>query len=539
MNIPKKGLEAEISAAMAARKRIPRSVWIGLALLAALAVGILAGAVMSPGGSPQISQEKTQYTCGMHPEIVQDEPGYCPICGMKLTPLKAGNQKKKIVTGEAACRGKKILHYQAPMDPNYRSPSPGKSPMGMDLVPACESDEDEAAGGISVDPRIRQNMGIRTAVVKKGPLVKEIRTVGHVDYDERRLAIINTKIDGWVEKLYVDFTGQRVRKGQRLLSLYSPKLVSTQEELLLAYRQYRASQNARTRTLMLAAERRLQYWDVSQNQIEQIKQSGKVQKNLVIYSPIDGVVVHKNIVEGKFIKAGMDLFRIADLSRVWMYAHIYEMDAPFVKEGQPVEVELSYEPTVKIPAGKVDYIFPWLDRQTRDIKARLAFDNSRGLLKPEMYSNVTIKADLGREALLVDSAAVIRSGVRNVLFVETKPGTYQPRTVKLGVELNGTVEVAEGVREGESVVINGQFMLDSESRLKEALQKYEQPDEKGQQTGDPLKSLEAREAEGCTYTCPMPEHFHICGKGPGECPECGMVLKPIAELKAKFGGGHD
>lgn len=539
MNTLKKDLEADISAALGPRKRIPGYVWIGLALVAVLAAGILAGVVMSPRGSATITQEKTQYTCGMHPEIVQDEPGYCPICGMKLTPLKPDRTKKKIVTGEAACKGKKILHYQAPMDPNYRSPSPGKSPMGMDLVPACEGEEYQAEGGISVDPRIRQNMGIRTAVVKKGPLVKTIRTVAHVDYDERRIAIINTKIDGWVEKLYVDYTGQRVRKGQRLLSLYSPKLVSTQEELLLAYRQYRIDQSSRNRTLVQAAERRLRYWDISQSQIDRIKQSGKAQKNLVIYSPIDGVVVHKNIVAGKFVKAGMDLFRIADLSRVWMYAHIYEMDAPFVKEGQPVEVELPYSPTVEIPAGKVDYIFPWLDRKTRDVKARLAFDNSRGHLKPEMYANVTIQADLGREALLADGAAVIRSGVRNVVFVETGPGSYQPREVRLGVELNGAVEIADGVREGESIVVNGQFMLDSESRLKEALQKYEKTEEEDQGSDDPLSALKALEAKGCTHTCPMPEHFHICGKGPGECPECGMLLKPIAELKAKFGGGHD
>jgi RND family efflux transporter MFP subunit len=536
MSSLKKGLEAEITAALGTKKRAPRYKWIGLALVAALAAGILVGVVMSPGGSAPIAQEKTQYTCGMHPEIVQDEPGYCPICGMKLTPLKPSETKKKIVTGEAACRGKKILHYQAPMDPNYRSPSPGKSPMGMDLVPACEGEEYQAEAGISVDPRIRQNMGIRTAAVKKGPLVKKIRTVGHVDYDERRLAMINTKIDGWVEKLYVDFTGQRVKKGQRLLALYSPKLVSTQEELLLALRQYRVNQNARNRTLVQAAERRLRYWDISPGQIERIKQSGKAQKNLTIYSPIDGVVVHKNIVEGKFVKAGMDLFRIADLSKVWMYAHVYEMDAPFVKEGQPVEVELSYEPTVKIPAGRVDYIFPWLDRKTRDIKARLAFDNSQGHLKPEMYANVTIEADLGREALMVDSAAVIRSGVRNVLFVETGPGTYQSRTVDLGVELNGSVEVTGGVREGEAVVVNGQFMLDSESRLKEALQKYEQADEEEQRTGDPLEDLEGLEDKGCTFTCPMPEHFHICGKGPGDCPECGMSLKPISEVKKRLGG---
>jgi hypothetical protein len=234
------------------------------------------------------------------------------------------------------------------------------------------------------------------------------------------------------------------------------------------------------------------------------------------------------------------------------------MDAPFVKEGQPVEVQLSHNPGVKIPGGKVDYIFPWLDRKTRDVKVRLAFDNPDGRLKPEMYASVVIKANLGREALLADSASVIRSGVRNVVFVETEPGTFEPRNVDLGVELDGAVEITAGVREGEAVVVNGQFMLDSESRLKEALQKFDkveesetvQPPEASHDhsghaahaeasvktvSGDPLEALRALEAQGCTHTCPMPEHFYVCGKGPGKCADCGMVLKPISELKQRFG----
>jgi Cu(I)/Ag(I) efflux system membrane fusion protein len=515
-------------------------VWIGLALVATLTIGVLAGAVLFSGGPVAGRAEKTLYTCGMHPEVVQDEPGYCPQCTMKLTPVKHQRKQMKIVTGEPACQGREILHYQAPMDPNYRSHQPGKSPMGMDLVPACKSDQEETGGGISIDPRIRQNMGIRTAQVVKGPLVKHIRTVGHVDYDERQIAIINTKIDGWVERLHVDFTGQKVKKGQRLLSIYSPKLIATQEELLLAQRRYRTSQTARSKALLKAAEQRLSYWDISPGQIERIKESGQAQRSLTIYSPINGVVVHKNVMEGKFIKAGMDLFRIADLSRVWVYAHLYEMDAPFVREGQDVTVELPHAPALSFPKGKVDFVFPWLDRQTRDFKARLVFDNPEGLLKPEMYATVHIHADLGREALLADSSAVIRSGVRNVVFVETGPGAFEPRTVDLGAEVNGAVEIVEGLAAGERVVVNGQFMLDSESRLKEALQKFEKVEEEEPDAGkhvhtDPATALKHLENQGCTHTCPMTEHFHICGKDASRCPECGMLLKPIDEVRKQFG----
>jgi Cu(I)/Ag(I) efflux system membrane fusion protein/cobalt-zinc-cadmium efflux system membrane fusion protein len=422
------------------KSRKSRFAWAVPALLGAMLLGVLIGgpvASLFAGDDTKIEavagdEQKTKYTCGMHPHIVQNEPGYCPVCEMKLTPLKPQKTKKKIVTGEVACKGRQILHYQAPMDSAYRSPTPGKSPMGMDLVPACESDEEASVEGISVDSRIRQNMGIR-----------------------------------------MDFTGQKVSKGQRLLSIYSPKLISTQEDLLLALRQYRANQTDRNKILLKAAERRLQYWDISMTQIKRIKESGEVQRALNIYSPMNGVVVHKNVFKGKYVKAGMDLFRIANLSRVWVYVHIYEMDVPFVKVGQVVEVDLPYAPGIEVPQGRVDYVFPWLDRKTRDVKARLVFDNRDGNLKPDMYASVVVHADLGREALLIDNAAVIRSGVRNVVFVETGPGTYESRSVRLGVELDDTVEIIEGVGEGEQVVVNGQFMLDSESRLKEALQKYE------------------------------------------------------------------
>ncbi len=460
-------------------------------------------AASEPGAEPE---EKTKYTCGMHPHIVMDEPGSCPVCGMKLTPVRSKKKKsgkKKIVTGKVACKGRKILWYQAPMNAAYRSPKPGKSPMGMDLLPACESDEEASEEGIEIESRVRQNMGIRTMAVQRGPLEKDIRTVGHVDYDERKLAIINTKIDGWVESLYVDYTGQIVKKGQRLLSLYSPQLISTQEELILAVRQYKISKAQRDKTLVDAAERRLRYWDISRGQIARIKRTGKIQRTLAIHAPMAGVVTHKTAFDGKFVKAGMDLFKIADLSTVWVYAHIYEQDVPFVHEGDHVVLKLPYSPG-KVVEGRVDYIFPWLDKKTRDVKVRLVFDNPDGHLKPDMYATVQLHAKLAEEVTLVDDAAVIRSGTRNVAFVEVEPGIYQPRNLVLGRAGDGVIEVLKGLKAGEQVVVNGQFMLDSESRLKEALKKFDKGSgDDGAATKEPAKDPGSH--EGHNHPAKTPE----------------------------------
>lgn len=325
------GIEDRLARALAPEKgaRAAGMVWTVVLLAAAVAAGVFlkdpiyglfAGGAKKPdvvkGGAAQEAEAEptTKYTCGMHPQIVQDEPGFCPVCGMKLTPVKP-EKKKKRVKGEAACKGREILFYQAPMDPKFTSPSPGKSPMGMDLVPVCESDELEAEGGISIDPRIRQNMGVRTKAAKKGPVMRHIRVVGHVDYDERRQAILNAKIDGWIEKLYVDTTGQLVKKGRPLLRLYSPALVSTQEELLLAYRRYRQSKSSRDETLWKAARERLGFWDISPGQIRRIERTGKARRTLTVYAPQNGVVVSKKVVEGQYVKAGAALFEIADLTR--------------------------------------------------------------------------------------------------------------------------------------------------------------------------------------------------------------------------------
>ncbi|NOY46049.1 MAG: efflux RND transporter periplasmic adaptor subunit [Deltaproteobacteria bacterium] len=410
--------------------------------------------------------EKTLYTCGMHPWIISEEPGTCPICGMELVP-----KRDEASQAEAAASGKKerkILYWRAPMNPTEIYDHPGKSKMGMDLVPVYE---DEVVGGVEVriDPVIQQNMGIRTAPVEKGPLVRTIRTYGHVTYDETRTATVSPKFGGWIEKLYVDFTGQLVKKGDPLFEIYSPDLVSAQEEYLTAYRSLSETEGGGD--LLASARRRLEYMDIPPDQIRAIEKFGKVRRTLLIRSPFTGVVTHKKAVEGVFVKAGQPVYQIADLSKVWVEAHIYEYELPWVKVGQEARMTLPYQPG-KVYVGKVTYVYPYLQRQTRDVVIRLEFDNPDLELKPDMYADVELRTTLPGEGLLIPSEAVLRSGERNVVFVTRGDGKFTPREVTLGLEVDGgKVQILSGVAEGEYVVTSGQFLLDSESKLKEAVQK--------------------------------------------------------------------
>ncbi len=421
-----------------------------------------------PSAAVQAAQdEPTLYSCGMHPWIISEGPGTCPICGMELTP-KRDEPAGPSAAGTGGKKERKILYWRAPMDPTEIYDRPGKSKMGMDLVPVYE---DEVVGGVEIriDPVIQQNMGIRTAPVEKGPLVRTIRTYGHVTYDETRTAKVSPKFSGWIEKLYVDFTGQLVKKGDPLFEIYSPELVSAQEEYLVAYRSLRNVQGGAD--LLEAARRRLEYWDIPADQIRAIERRGEVRRTLLIRSPFTGVVTHKNAVEGAFVKAGQPVYQIADLSRVWVEAHIYEYELPWVKVGQEAEMALPYLPG-RVFRGKVTYVYPYLQRKTRDVVIRLEFENPDLELKPDMYADVVLKTAVAGEGLMIPSEAVIRSGERNVVFVVKGDGKFTPREVKLGLELDGgKVQVLSGLAPGELVVTSGQFLLDSESKLKEAVQK--------------------------------------------------------------------
>ncbi|MDH3343818.1 MAG: efflux RND transporter periplasmic adaptor subunit [Desulfobacteraceae bacterium] len=393
--------------------------------------------------------------------------------------------------------GKKIKYWAAPMDPTYIRNEPGKSPMGMDLVPvyAEDGEEKEPASTIRIDPVTIQNMGVRLGRVERKPLVKHIRTFGNITYDERQIYTVNTKFNGWIEKLYVDFVGETVKKGQPLFEIYSPELVTAQEEYLLALEQNRDlkdSSYARIREgaqrLLKASHTRLRYWDLSEKQIKKIENTGTVQKTLTIYSPARGVVIKKNAFQGHYVKAGQNQYEITDLSKVWVDVDIYEYELPWVRKGMPAKMELSYIPG-KIFNGNVLFVYPFLTAKTRTARLRLEFPNPDYQLKPDMYVNVTLESAIAGDSLVIPLEAVIDSGVRKVVFVALGKGKFQPREVKLGLEVNDyEFQVLEGLRENEQIVISAQFMLDSESRLREAIQKMLEVQKK-RSTSDSAESM--------------------------------------------------
>ena len=376
--------------------------------------------------------------------------------------------------------GKKIKYWVAPMDPTYIRDEPGKSPMGMDLVPVYEEEgeEKEPTSTIRIDPVTVQNMGVRTALVQKKPLVKYIRAFGNIRTDETKLYEINTKFAGWIEKLYVESKGEVVRKGQPLFDIYSPELVSAQEEYLLALRQYKNLSGSPYPSIREGAERlvqasrtRLLYWDHTEEQIREIERTGKTRKTVTIHSPASGVVVIRKATEGRYFKPGKRMYKIADLSTVWVDVEIYEYDLPWIHEGMTAEMELPYTPGKRFH-GKVLYIYPYLNPQTRTAKLRLEFPNQNYDLKLDMYANVYLKSTVSEDSLVIPQESVIRSGVRNLVFLSLGKGRFEPRDVKLGMEGNDNeYQVLEGLKEGEEIVISAQFMLDSESRLREAIEK--------------------------------------------------------------------
>lgn len=365
---------------------------------------------------------------------------------------------------------RKIKYWVAPMDPNFISDKPGKSPMGMDLVPVYEDKSGGSESVIIIDPTVVQNTGIMTTPVEIRSIFKEIRTIGLVDYDETRYTHIHTKVKGWIERLYVNFTGQRVKKNQALLDIYSPELVSTQEEYLSALSSLTAS-NIGSEALLRSTRDRLSNWDITSEQIDKLERTGKVSKVMTLYSPFNGIVVEKKALAGMSVVEGMNLYAIADLSKVWVYADIYEFELPWLEEQQEAKMTLTYIPG-KIFKGKVAYIYPYLDSKTRTIKVRLEFDNENGELKPGMYANIVIKAEERKNSIVIPKESVIHSGERDIVFIAYGKGKFEPREVTLGVSgEGGYYEVLDGLTGNEMVVTSGQFMLDSESSLREAVRK--------------------------------------------------------------------
>jgi len=371
---------------------------------------------------------------------------------------------------------RKILYFKDPMHPWITSDKPGKAPdCGMDLVPVYEGEEGMEEGVIRIDPTIVQNIGVKIEPVKRMKLTKTIRTVGKVDYDETKIAVVTTKISGWIEKLYVDYTGKFVRKGEPLFEVYSPELVTAQEEYLRAINYKESVSGSKdpyiidgANQLVESSRKRLLYWDITEEQIKELENTKQVRKTLVFYSPVDGVVIERNVFLGTKVAQGMNLMKIVDLSTVWIYADVYEYELPWVKVGEEAEVELSYIPG-KILKGKIVYIYPFLQPETRTVKVRLEFENPGYLLKPDMYVNVNIKSKVAIDALVVPEQSVIRTGKRDVVVVALGGGRFKSVDVKLGVLADGYYQVLEGLHENQNIVTSSHFLIDSESNLKTAL----------------------------------------------------------------------
>ncbi len=388
--------------------------------------------------------------CPMHPEIIQTHPGTCPKCGMELVPFQP---KETPAPAPAAKKERKIKYWVDPMNPNYIRDKPGKAPCGMDLVPVYEEVGEEAAGAIKISPTTIQSMGVRTAKVEVRPLSRVTLAVGLVNFNERNLAILNTKVDGWVDRLYVNATGDPVRKGQTLLSIYSPELVSAQEEYLLAVRNLKAMKNSPVKEmadgakrLAAASRRRLAYFDIGAGQIAELEQTGQVRKHLRLFSPATGIVTKRMVTQGMYVKAGMPLLEVADLSTIWVDADIYQYELPWIKVGQPVDMTLDYLPGEAF-RGKIDYIYPYLKEATRTARVRLRFPNPQLKLKPEMFAQVKIESPVSHQAVVVPSDAVFNTGLKQHVFIALGQGRFEPREIKLGVLGNdGLYEVLSGLK---------------------------------------------------------------------------------------------
>lgn len=400
-----------------------------------LAFGVLAAGCGKRGADTHAGEKAARYHCPMHPTYTADRPGSCPICGMALTVIADDHAAGAADTAAHGAGG---------------------------AAPGVE-------GLASVDLTIQQIQltGIRTATAQEGELASSVRTVGEVKADETRLRHVHTKVAGTVERLFVSFSGQEVRKGQPLLSLYSPELLATQEEFLRALGAAEGAGGETARELLAAARRRLQLYDVPAEVIARIEQTRQATRTITLDAPASGFVSGKEVFEGMQIEPGTTLFTVTDLSRVWIEAEVYENEAGSVRVGQGARLTLADEPG-KVHHADVAYIYPFLDAATRTLRVRFEFPNPGARLKPGMYANVEFEGR-GAEGVLIPESAVMDTGVRQVVYVQTGDRHFEPRLVKVGGRSGEQALILSGIEPGESVVVQANFLLDSESRLRAAI----------------------------------------------------------------------
>lgn len=363
---------------------------------------------------------------------------------------------------------KEVLYWVAPMDSNYRRDKPGKSPMGMELIPFYAG-ADEDGSTVSISPTVVQNLGVRTARAELTRLWRGIDTVGYVGYDESKVSHIHLRTEGWIEKLDVQSEGERVKKGDFLFDVYSPKLVNAQEELITAL-------SSVNKGLIRATKERLKALGVSNSQIKQLQKNKKVKQRISIYAPQDGVVSDLPVREGMFVKPSQKVMTLGDLSSIWLLAEVFERQSQWVEVGQEAEVRLSYIPG-KLWRGKVEYIYPSLDAKTRTLKVRLRFDNPGERLKPNMYANVKIYGGSKENTIVIPIEGLIRTGREERVIIALGEGKFEARSVRAGIESGNYVEMLEGISEGDRIVTSGQFLIDSEASMRASLNRMSEVNE--------------------------------------------------------------
>lgn len=425
-----------------------------------------------------LSESEELWTCGMHPQVVQDKPGLCPICKMNLVRKANGGGDRS--AGSEPTGERTILFYRSPMNPSVTSPVPRKDEMGMDYVPVYEdelSSPGEDSAVVRLDRGTIQKLGVTTTPVTRGALRRQIRTVGYLDYDQEKMVSITTKYEGFVEKVYVNYLGQPVSPGDALFEVYSPELIQTQQELLSALEFAQLMKDApgharhRAEGLVEAARMRLSYWDVTPEQVSRLESSRKVLRTFTVTAPVGGLVMKRMAgLEGAAIRSGMEVMHIADLSSLWLNVEVFEDQFPWLKPDDRAKVTLTYLPGRSF-SGRIRFIEPAVSETTRTIKLTLQVPNPDGDLRAGMYATVEFNPTIVEDAIVVPSQAVFRTGRRNVVLIDQGGGRFAPRDVELGPEGDGGVQVLSGLEESESLVTSAQFLIDSESNLREAIQK--------------------------------------------------------------------
>lgn len=409
------------------------------------------------------------------------------ILGVFLGRWTTGLMNGKATQEEA---NKKPLYWVDPMEPMIHYPGPGKSRMGMELVPVYPDDNQEKGGEatVQISPTVVNNLGVRTAPVIQTTLARHIDTVGYVEPNENKISHIHTYADGWVKNLVVKAVGDSVKKGQLLLQYYSPQLVTAQEEYLIAL-------EGNNQSLITASYKRLQALHISEQQIQEIKKSHQSNQLVAVYAPQDGIVTELNIREGMRVTPDVEIMSLVDLASVWMIAQIFEEQANWVKIGDLAEARISAFPQ-KQWKGRVEYIYPRLEPMTRTVKVRFRFDNPDNQLKPNMYASISILVKPKSNVVSIPLEALIRNSQGDRVIVALGKGRFQVRQVKAGMESGEQVEILSGLKVGENVVVSGQFLLDSESNLKAGLERLETPKENektkssGMQSTKPIKGQE-------------------------------------------------